>query len=539
MASNTVFSNDFASEDESECSCPICFRTSTETLMQTKTSHDSNSKESGSNLDYVHSRTCGHIFCLPCIQQILLVSSFTKRTRTMHQLREDEHVVTSTQGECPMCRADLSYFDLLKVLLIQAKDDKYSTTRVVKSQDPIVSLDPIPRKLFDTKFHSNDESYILFPKDITTQNVKLYTPYFKEFVPTGVLELTGYTYLARTKTFKARAKKIATSPNIELTIWLNFSDNFQFITHGVCRKVDRRRYYEEVAGESYPQLRTEVKAFVYPISVNDSTLMCRATPPKYPSSVQLPYASDSFWGNIFCQQYMVGLASYHFVKKPNSDGTDKDGGGIAYISYDHKMTSVWPPLDDGRPVPSRVFFRNITCPDQYTFRGSICWYEDYQTTWNGCCRWDYEIKFDTAFLCIRTGTVHSISMNHDNENVAETEVVSIMSTFGVELNYINAGICNTLIDSAVTICNTASKSERIAALETFRSRKLLMINQTLERLQAEGAVESTYSGLLYLMHFATHDTVAKLLEYCQRDASGQGGEMKLDDYPLDLDYYFE
>jgi hypothetical protein len=418
-------------------------------------------------------------------------------------------------------------------------NDGFILEKIVKSDDPVVaSSDPIPIQLLGSKFLSKDDSYVQFPStmnDIVTLGITLYVEYFKEFVPTGVLVLTECTFLAFTNTFKATAKKIDTMPDTEITVWLNFSDNFQFITHGVCRKVDQKEFFEDVADESKPQHRMEVKTFVYPISVTYASLMCRVRPTTIPRDV--PSTTNSFWGNIFCQQFMIGLASYHFVKKPDVEG--RDDGAIAYICYDHKMTSAWPPLDNGRPIPSRVFFRNISSPDPYTFRGSICWYEDYQTTWNGCSRWDYEMKFDTTFVCIRSGTVHSISMSPDDENESEAGIVSIMSKFGVELNYINAGVCDSIIGSILSTFVGGSKGQQVAALLLHRARMDLVLNEMQERLEAEGVTESTLSSLLYVVHLAIQNTISTLLDYCQRDPSEQDGDIKLEEYPFDLDYYFD
>ena len=540
MTSNALIPQDGTSEVENECCCPICLRTSTEMRMTTKADPKECIDSGTSHTDFVYSRTCGHMFCLSCIQQILLASSYTKRTRTMNYLPEDEPIITTTQGACPMCRAELSYFDLRKVSIqnvceseSETNDVTKKSTSIIKSKDPVVvSSDPIPTQLLGTKFLSKDDSYVQFPStmnEITTEGVIFYTSYFKEFVPTGLLELTECTFLALTNTFKAHTKTINTIPGTKFTVWLNFSDNFQFITHGICRKVERRKSCEDIIGGSDDvQPRTEMQTFVYPISVTESTLMCRVNPPKIP--LRVPYSSDTFWGNIFCQEYMVGLASYHFVKKPDSDG--KDDGAIAYICYDHKMTCAWPPLDNGRPIPSRVFFRNISSPDPYTFRGSICWYDDYQTTWNGCSRWDYEMKFDTKFACILSGTVHSISMNHDNENSSETEVISKMSTFGVDLNYINPGVSDSMVDD---ILRTFEFSE----LSLQRARMGSALVELKEQLETQGVTEATLSELLDAVHHAQQNTFTTLLDYHQLDPSEQVGVINFDSEPFDLEYYFE
>lgn len=535
MESNITSRNDNTSEDMNELSCPICFRTST----AEDTNGTGRSNQSGSNLNFAYSSTCGHTFCLPCLQHLLLASSYENRTHRKQQLQEDEQFVTTTQGACPICRAELSYFDLMKVSFMKAEGNKYAT--LTKSKDHVVLLDQIPIQLLDTKFQSEDDSYcVQFPSDmndIATQGVTVYTTYFKEFIPTGVLKLTKCTYLAHTKTFKARAKKIATIPDTEFTVWLHFSDNFQVITHGACCKVDKRTFYEEVVGESYPKRRTEEKIFIYPFSESMHTVLCRATTPK--TSASVPLIPNTFWGNIYCQQLLIGLASYHFVKKPNSDGIGRDNSAVAYISHDHKLACVWPPLDNGRPMPSRVFFRNINCPDDHTFRGSICWYDDFQTTWNGASRFDYELKFDSAYFCIRAGTVHAVRMNH---NASKSAAVYKLSTFGTDQDYINAGIGNFFIQpmiSGLLSVAGAPLSLKLEALALLRSRIDLVFEEIKERLQFDGVTASTMSELLYVLRLTSQSTITKLYEYCQQNSSQPVDEITLDEYPIDLNYYFE
>ncbi len=118
----------------------------------------------------------------------------------------------------------------------------------------------------------------------------------------------------------------------------------------------------------------------------------------------------------------MGLASYHFVS-PTGEGEEG-----AYISYEHERCSVWPPLDDGSPIPYRVPFKNHSYDSvTRTFRGRIAWMELYNTTWQGNNEWEYEIVFDSEFVCIIKGGVE-----HDNSNFS--------STYGESLNYCNAAI---------------------------------------------------------------------------------------------------
>lgn len=93
------------------------------------------------------------------------------------------------------------------------------------------------------------------------------------------------------------------------------------------------------------------------------------------------YHGEKVWGNTFCQALKVGLASYHFM------GNSEAG---AYISYEHEHTSVWPPLDNGNPIPTRIWFVETSFDaTTRTFRGKIDWEGTHQTTWQGCRWWRY------------------------------------------------------------------------------------------------------------------------------------------------------
>ena len=142
------------------------------------------------------------------------------------------------------------------------------------------------------------------------------------------------------------------------------------------------------------------------------------------------YHGNSIWGNVFCQGLVVGLASYHFVAQ--TDTSDGDTSmPKAYISYESPQTSVWPNLDDGSPIPARVPFRDIEWDESgRVFRGNICWWEDYGTTWQGNRKWSYEMKFDSNFTFIVSGTV--LMFTEDSEEHHETHA------FGQDLVYINA-----------------------------------------------------------------------------------------------------
>jgi len=134
---------------------------------------------------------------------------------------------------------------------------------------------------------------------------------------------------------------------------------------------------------------------------------------------------NQLWGNSFCQEFCVGVASYHFLRP------DCNGNLHAYISYESPRTEMWPSLDNGDNVPSRVPFRNIQWDEQArTFIGDICWEEDYNTTWMGERLWKYNIIFDSTFMFVLSGTV--------------TRSTGEPHKFGIDLVYINAAIESTL-----------------------------------------------------------------------------------------------
>jgi hypothetical protein len=110
------------------------------------------------------------------------------------------------------------------------------------------------------------------------------------------------------------------------------------------------------------------------------------------------YHPETLWGNVFAQAFTVGLASYHFIAPAGLEGV-----GSAYISYENEATSYWPNLDNGQPIPSRMYFSEIIFgPSTYTFWGKIDWEGVHGTTWNGSRWWRYEITFSSDFSCIGT-----------------------------------------------------------------------------------------------------------------------------------------
>jgi hypothetical protein len=160
------------------------------------------------------------------------------------------------------------------------------------------------------------------------------------------------------------------------------------------------------------------------------------------------YHADTVWGNVYCQHFTVGLASYHFVRPPSSEsGQD----GLVYIFYEHGKVSQWPLLDNSQPIPARVAFRNISFPDPFTFRGQICWWQDYGTTCQGMARWEYEMKFDRQFICIVSGTVNCASRN-------ETDVKE-MSQYGSSLIYCNAALYSLFVSQVTALAANTNRDD--------------------------------------------------------------------------------
>jgi hypothetical protein len=136
------------------------------------------------------------------------------------------------------------------------------------------------------------------------------------------------------------------------------------------------------------------------------------------------YHSDTIWGNTLCQALTVGMASYHFMPDENAG---------AYISYEHERTAMWPPLDNGMPVPTRMWFREISVDaERRIFRGTIDWIGTHGTTWQGNRSWRYEMQFAEDYTCITGGAVRCVTRDSEEE----TE----MSVFGEDLVYVNAGL---------------------------------------------------------------------------------------------------
>ena len=483
-------------ESNHDYCCPICFLPITETK--------NNCQPGGDRVKFVFSRTCGHVFCLACIQKLLLVPIPSKRTIGSITYIAEENttppvvpVVTATQGQCPMCRSDLSYFDLYSCF--------HDGKSIVRTDFPSVVSDAFPDNLFDAVFERGkreDGNFIGFSFPSTmdgnwqcgnTDFIFRYSTDEEDISSISVYPLVGHRYLSLTHTLSlignGKMFQGKTPINVDFCAYLTFSDDFQFITHGVVSFTEWQK-----PDVSSIAIKPKMKGFLqFTLGGNDILTPMRhgGTSSNFPRTPS--YNHLSLWGNVFCQDLTIGMASYHFLPITCEDFSSPTFGE-AFISYEHRCVSQWPPLDNGRPIPSRVKFHNINFRDPYTFCASICWLQDYNTTWHGACRWDYEMKFDTAYMCIISGKVHIIVTTHDddsletaNEITARHEVV----TFGTELRYINAGLFD---EFRKPVLNSEAPVDAPPPS-----------NSVLERLREEGASNAVTSFVRLVQESASED----------------------------------
>lgn len=558
--------------------CPICYR----------------SRADEEEVSFVFSPSCGHVFCLPCIERLLLAPSTHYSRSSPVSLG-----ITTTLGTCPICRAELSYFDLL----------------VEGSKVPLVAKnDPLDPRLFGAVYTEDGTDGVgwgsyHFPVADKSPHQKQEPRINFEEAPAGPggksLRFSHSRYHAASHTWEGKVDMVFRHHNMHWRVILTFSDNFQFVSRGVliqtksligsdiedgdeafsqvasrycfdgswllqsCNDagvdssssysgrsgaglcshwdplaereifvtrglVHRRgvwyrimRYGDmlirivqavepnttiftadwdwnkepqgpteagsslvwNVCSDDQHRQRTpkmvwtrEVQAHalaeplsimeVIPLGGNSGRTYRRVVDAHYVSShsaaVFPSHCSDTVWGNTFCQGYKVGLASYHFVKPHSVNDV-----GLVYISYEHPLVSHWPPLDNGMPIPARVMFRNVSFPDPHSFRGHICWLQDYGTSWQGVVRWEYEMKFDTEFICILSGAVTTFMANDDNDAMPNE-----MSRYGLDLVYCNAALYDEY-------CGRQNATDTVQG-----------------RLKDEGASEQTRGMILHVSRLA-------------------------------------
>lgn len=369
-AEGTSVTQSFDSQEEV---CPICFFPPSEDLK-------------------LCTGPCLHRICVPDAERILLV----KPRLPLVDENPDPFLLIPTLGRCPICRRGMSLFEM------ELDEGTFLCEKNTDVQQwPVAGMTFAQRGRLSLAFDP-------------VQGPSLSWHATQDEEPQQVIFQSGCHFHDQSRTFHGQVElqddehKVMWGDVSVLCCIFQFSFDLRFVAVGIIMDDDYK---------------------VVHLGAN----MLFSSGPSRPN-VRPTYYPDSLWGNIFCQGFKVGLASYHFQ-------TNEE----AYISYEHPDTSQWPPLDDGSPVPPRVFFRNTTWDaNERIFRGDICWKDDFNTTWQGFQKWKYKMTFDSKYSFIASGTVESI-MGDDGEPRE-------MSTFGDDLVYINAAV-DERFQSLISIAN--------------------------------------------------------------------------------------
>ena len=94
--------------EDSHISCPICLVSSNDEH------HEHEHGETEQNVVFVKT-PCGHIFCLHCIERVLIKPRVGR---------------IPTRGPCPMCRETVTLFDLCHAVEAESEDASQNTTSV-------------------------------------------------------------------------------------------------------------------------------------------------------------------------------------------------------------------------------------------------------------------------------------------------------------------------------------------------------------------------------------------------------------------------
>jgi hypothetical protein len=376
---------------------------------------------------------CSHRFCVPDAERILLTKPGA------NERSPDPHLFVPTLGRCPICRRGMSLFDLQQ----EEGEDLYE-----KNTD--MTTWPITGKTFAER--TNGLSVSFDPERGPT--ICWYAGQGEEeeerqevsFQPRSHFHDQSRTFHGEVELNEAQQ---STWGGVSLLSCIfQFSSDLRFIALGVIMDGDRR--------------------VVESLGLGGRLLY--SSGPSQPNE-RPTHRGNTLWGNTFCQSFKVGLASYQFL-------TNEE----AYISYEHPISSQWPSLDDGSPVPARVFFRNTSFDtNERIFRGEICWQQDYGTTWQGFRKWIYEMKFDSKYTFIVSGKVLSILSDSDEPHE--------MSTFGNDLVYINAAVDERFRG---LVENNADDEEEIS--DRF--------NRLSQPLRLEWALEGASVRVIAMLHSA-------------------------------------
>lgn len=423
-------------EHEEDNACPICLC------------------DPSSSLAFVKG-PCGHAVCRPCMERILL----TPQSHHAYQ-NNDSEMHIPTRGKCPICRYELNMFELIIAHKEAVGDEELAYPKNINvAESPIGGSCYAPQELGGApSFHFDEEvPYMLIPTAQEQDNNDLRVPF------------ETFHWHQQSQTFHGTAR-LQQDETIEWDVILQFSFDLRYISNGIIVKTrhdnDERQVHR--LGPTL-QLYRRVQSGI-------------ATTSSMPI-----YHGESLWGNTFCQVYKVGLASYHFVSP--------ERGG--YISYEHPFCSRWPPLDDGSPVPSQVYFQNTSFHEaERVFCGTIEWQEQYGTTWQGCRKWIYNIKFDSQYTCIVSGGVKSVLHGHDEDDAQD------MCTFGVDLVYINAAILEkyeALMNDSIENGDEQQLGVENAGAESDYERHVRVSQSIRSRIQREGASVRTVAAMNHVL----------------------------------------
>lgn len=462
---------------------------------------------------------CKHTVCQPCMERILLAQ------------HSGTDLYIPTRGKCPICRCQVSLFDLT-----------FTNGDLAYPIDTDISHSPIGGLVYKVDGRLATSPDFCFDKE---------TPYidFGENGDGETISFDTFHWHAKSRTFHGTLTDEPLGSKWDVV--LQFSSDLRFISNGVqivksngrsntrypldghwvvqwesgfqdLIRVSRNaftygglRYVLDLSNAGQVQFEWPIENKVVQTAVNGVNLDEQPQGPSVGSRIEWKtsqderitwtrqsvgheetirfgvgghmyhrvdasnrtrptYHEDSLWGNTFCQALKVGLASYHFL-------SPQDG---AYISYENPLCARWPSLDDGTPVPSQVYFRNMSFDEtEKIFRGTIEWQQDHGTTWQGCSKWIYEMKFDSEYTCIISGGVKSIHFGNDLDEVD-------MSTFGADLVYINAAI----MEKFDSLMNEETDEDE-SAYECY-----VRVSQSLRaRLQREGASVRTTATMNHVL----------------------------------------
>lgn len=472
-------------DDDDDC-CPICLGGETDETDRVE-SEESTQERGQLPPPMVHGK-CGHSCCLPCFRRIFTqphnVLPLSNAAEVLRHPTPEDFLNVPTKGRCPVCRAILDVFELQYAAAAVTDEDRdgndYGKPRYVY---PVQQneLSELAGMVFVRRRRKEDDFSLHFPEAGSTDDSPfLALPQLQTdplvwddgtLVGTGRVPFKNCRYHTDSKTFYGsivwgaddNSKRFRGDKRWDYVF--SFSSDFRYVSRGLLIK--RPNDSEDEPPSAILKAGSDQ-------SVEDGTRLTyfRLGVVLETEVMIAPYNSEFPWGNVFCQALTVGMASYHFLE---------DGSG-AYISYEHERTSVWPHLDNGRPIPSRISFSETSYdPDsaRKVFRGKIDWEGTHRTTWNGSRWWRYEIVFADDFSCIIGGAVYTQQNHTDSE--------SCMSRFGEDLIYLNCGLLEDLKSNESTLNSRGvAYSNLTNRLQSIR-RQMEAINaptESTDRLQA-------------------------------------------------------